>query len=383
MLLLVRSSDESLQLLVKEVKASLREIGSFMKHWKLTLLLTTVLLAQFRASGHCADQIVMQFHDKPSVDGNMVQLGDLVKVLSGKSESIQRLMTLPLSPAPLGDKPQTWQSSDVIQHLSLRGVHPASIRWFGATNTTLVRVVRPDKEALPMAPAFLQDRALKQAEDNVHRAITEYLSLKVGEAVDFRVEAQLPIQFVQTLQSRRNIVSIGGGREPWFGMQEFVLEVKQSRNTVQLSVKAQVKLPPMVVAAKRPLRREEIITADALTYSPLPPQLDVSESTSPGSNYFTSIDELVGKQLLRAVSTGLTIQSSYVGEPILVSRNALVEVESVAGGIVVSTQGKALGSGAQGELIQVELLANRQKLYATIVDGLTVRIAAQSNRVAK
>ena len=55
----------------------------------------------------------------------------------------------------------------------------------------------------------------------------------------------------------------------------------------------------------------------------------------------------------------------------------------MAGAIVVKTQGKALGSGAKGELVPIQLLSNKQKLYATVVDGLTVRIAAQSNRVAR
>jgi flagella basal body P-ring formation protein FlgA len=100
-------------------------------------------------------------------------------------------------------------------------------------------------------------------------------------------------------------------------------------------------------------------------------------SARSGNNYFTSIEQVVGKQLRRSLATGLPIDDQMIGEPIVISRAQLITVESVSGGITVSSPGKALSAGAAGELIQVEL-PGRVKVFGTIVDSNIVRIAARA-----
>ena len=225
------------------------------------------------------------------------------------------------------------------------------------------------------SPAFIQERAVKQAEMLLSQAIVEHITLKSGVRTDWRIELSVPAQHVQALQSRNSVVAIGGGNAPWEGVQEFVFEIKDRGALIQVPIDATLKLPPMVVSTTRPMRKDEVITAEALTYSPLP-----KRSTASSAEYFTDIAELVGKQLRRSVSTGLAIETTFVGQPLVISRGELIEVESIAGSVVVRTSGRAAESGAIGELIGVELLPSRKRILATVSGPLKVRIAAVSAR---
>lgn len=340
--------------------------------------LVAVGLAWFAASASAAEQVVIRFRERPQTQGNVVRLEELVEFVSGQGESLEKLKKMPLGPAPRPNAPQTWQHTDVLQHLQLRGVHPSSIRWSGPTTASLHRVDQLAAETDNMMPAFLQERTIRQASQLVAQAISEYISYKTGERVDWQIKVFVPDRYIARLQTKRNIVSIGGGREPWEGEQEFVLQIREGTGMSSLKVRAEVALPPMVVTASRPLRRDEVLTEKALSYAPLP-----KRSQNSDKQYFTDIDDLVGKQVRRAISTGLPIEADYVGEPILIARNSLVRVESVAGSIVVSSQARSLGSGAKGDLIEIELLSTRDRLYATVIDALTVRIAAQASRTIR
>jgi flagella basal body P-ring formation protein FlgA len=66
-----------------------------------------------------------------------------------------------------------------------------------------------------------------------------------------------------------------------------------------------------------------------------------------------------------------------VGAPIVIQRSDLVEVESVAGAVVVRTSAKSLGAGAVGDVVDIEL-PNRKRVMATILGPGQVRLAAVS-----
>lgn len=322
------------------------------------------------------EKIALRFVEQPNVAGNIVYLGDLVEIASGQSSAISKLMKIPLGPSPAENSVQKWDSEQVLRQLELRGIHLESLRWSGNTSAELRRSdTRQQLSQQSMAPAFLQERTVTQAEDLVSLAIAEYVTFRSGENVDWNIQVQIPVQYVPKLQSRRNIVSIGGGQEPWEGEQEFVIQVRDGKINTNVKVKASLAMPPMVVSAARPLRRDEVLTVEALKLAPVP-----KNRFQQDTNYFSSFDQLIGKQMRRAVSTGLPIPSEFVGDPILISRNSLVQLESVAGSIVVSTQARSMGSGAAGDLIEVETISTRQRLHATVVNAQTVRIAAQPTR---
>ncbi len=325
-----------------------------------------------------AEQVVLRFVETPRTSEYVVRLGDLVEVLAGKTASVERMLELPLGPSPREGAQQTWHCDDVLQHLELRGIHPSNIRWSGVTQIELQRITsHPEVDSASMEPAFVQARTIQLAENLVAQAIAEYLNLKTGERTDWRIAPQIPAKLADVIRIRRNIVSIGGGNAPWLGQQQFVLQLKDGEQIVNVAVPAQVTLPPMVVVAKRPLRREEILTAEILDYAPMSKRDGEDQG-----QYYTDIDELIGKQLKRSVSTALPISREYVGSPIVIQRNEMIEVESASGAIIVRTMARSLASGAVGDLIDVELIPSKHRMLAAVVGPLKVRVAAVSSRGA-
>lgn len=345
--------------------------------WRVVGLTAVVCFAlQSFHVAHAAEQVVLRFVESPRTTENVVRLGDLVEILAGKSASLEQAMQLPLGPSPQEDNFQTWHSRDVLQHLELRGLQPSSLRWSGITQVELQRIsAGPNPVHASLEPAFVQSRTIQLAEQLVTRAITEYLELKTGERTDWRITARVPAKLADVIRIRRNIVGIGGGQEPWLGEQEFVLQVKDRDRVVNVPIQAHIDLPPMVVVASRPLRRDEIISADLLELAPLQ-----QRSGEDPAKYFSDMEKLIGKQLKRSISTGLPIASEHVGAPTVIGRNEMVEVESVSGGVSVRTMARSLGSGAVGDLIDIETVSTKHRMLATIVGPMKVRVAAVSAR---
>ena len=344
-----------------------------------------------------AETITLRLREQPVVEGQVVRIGDLIEVVTGRCQQTDDLMSLPIAPSPREGSPQTWTRSDLMQHLELRGLHTNSLRWMGSERTQLRRgklVESPQSvqsssphstvptRGLPVpgrgqSPAFIQERAVKQAEMLLGQAITEYITLKTGDRTAWRITLSVPPQYASLMQVKTNIVSIGGGLEPWEGRQEFVFEVKDRGALIKVPIQAKLELPQMIVVSKRAMRRDEVITADSLTYAPLP-----TKSTASSENYFTDIDQLVGQQLRRSLTTGQPLETQFVGDPTVVTRGEMVEVESVSGGVVVRTSGRATSSGAVGDMIDIELLPTRTRVLASVVEPLKVRVAAVAARTS-
>jgi flagella basal body P-ring formation protein FlgA len=328
------------------------------------------------SSAGAAEQVVLGFVDSPRTSAHVVLLRDVVQIYAGQQTDTDSMLNLPLGPAPRDDQFQTWHADDVLHHLELRGFHRDRFRWSGATQTKLQKIAAPtDSAAGSIEPAFVQGRTLELANNLVAQAISEYLNLKTGELTDWKVRVSVPPKLADAIRIRRNIVGIGGGTAPWLGDQQFILQLKERDQLIHVPIAAQIELPPMVLVANRPLRREEILTEGALEFAPVP-----QRSSSDTSKYYTDPKQLVGMQLKRSVSTGLPISSDVVGLPTIIARNEMIEVESVSGGVSVRTMARSMGSGAVGELIDIEVIPTKQRMLATVVGPLKVRVAAVSAR---
>jgi flagella basal body P-ring formation protein FlgA len=237
------------------------------------------------------------------------------------------------------------------------------------TQLTGVKAMSPELQE-SIVPAFVDDRLIVAAKNNVAAAIKEYLNLKTRSQVDWRIAPEVSPQHAKMLQSRRAIQSIGGGAEPWTGEQEFTLQVKINNQVSKVVVLAQVNTPPMIVVAKGPLRRDHVLTAKDLEYAALPKNAEEAK-------HFTDIKDLVGKQLRRSLSTHQPVVEDLLGEPVVIERNQLIEVEAVSGQVVVKTSGKSLTGGSVGDLMEIEM-QDRKKLKAVVVGTGRARIAAVS-----
>lgn len=76
--------------------------------------------------------------------------------------------------------------------------------------------------------------------------------------------------------------------------------------------------------------------------------------------------EALGLEARVAIYAGKPLRLSDLGSPALVDRNQVVTLIYLAGGLAISTEGRAMGRGAEGEMIRVINLASRTTVSGRI-----------------
>jgi flagella basal body P-ring formation protein FlgA len=180
----------------------------------------------------------------------------------------------------------------------------------------------------------------------------------------------------QTLSLRNNIIGVSGGQAPWTGNQQFEILFTSNGEKQTALVDAVISLPPSVWAAIGPLPKGRIVSQDDLKEIVLTPSVKI-----PLGDCFVDSEQVIGQELRKAISTGQPILRRDVGPPRVVLQNETIDIQVVAGAIVAQTTGKALESGGQDDVIQVEVYGNKKKLVARVIGPGQVEAIAASNSI--
>ena len=97
-----------------------------------------LIRGSFRLRKFRSRRYLRALRERPLVEGNVVRVGDLLEIVSGRDQQTDELLKLPLAPAPREGVEQTWTWADLIQHLELRGSHSSNLRWQGGSKCTYV-----------------------------------------------------------------------------------------------------------------------------------------------------------------------------------------------------------------------------------------------------
>jgi flagella basal body P-ring formation protein FlgA len=116
---------------------------------------------------------------------------------------------------------------------------------------------------------------------------------------------------------------------------------------------AQIKVLAEVVVARRYLARGAVIDTDDLELR----ALDLGAITS---GYFIDPTAVEGLAVKRPLAPGAVVAPAQVARVMSVRRGDQVQILLRAGGLEVSSTGKALGDGAVGDRIQVRNLKSRK-----------------------
>lgn len=109
----------------------------------------------------------------------------------------------------------------------------------------------------------------------------------------------------------------------------------------------------------RTIRAKQIITAEDLAYK----SVDIAGA-------FSDPADLIGQEARVSLYAGRPIRPGDVGPPAIVERNDLVMLNFRRGGLLISTEGRSLGRGSEGEIIRAMNLASRATISGRIgADG--------------
>ena len=109
------------------------------------------------------------------------------------------------------------------------------------------------------------------------------------------------------------------------------------------------------VVATRTIRAKSVITAQDLT---------TVSAALPGA--LTNPSEALGLEARVAIYAGKPVRAGDLGPPALVDRNQLVSLVFLSGGLAISAEGRSLGRGSEGDLVQVMNLASRNTVTGRV-----------------
>ena len=135
------------------------------------------------------------------------------------------------------------------------------------------------------------------------------------------------------------------------------------------SAHAQVATAPAaapVPVLARAIAKGELLAADDFTIEPR------SAAQARGG---IPAREAMGKEAARNLPVGTVLRATDVIVPRLVRRGEPVTINVRSGGLTIATAGRALGSGANGDLVRVVSLSTNRTLDGVVEGPSAVRVA--------
>lgn len=123
------------------------------------------------------------------------------------------------------------------------------------------------------------------------------------------------------------------------------------------------------VVARQSLKRGDIVTASDLEL--------VTGRPSGFSDYFNSVDALIGRRLKRQLAIGKMMRASYLEADWMVREGQPVTMESQIGQVQVISEGRALENAQWGEVARFLNVVSGRQVFATVVSEKKVIIGAK------
>lgn len=298
-----------------------------------------------------------RLRDEVRTSKNLVLLGDIADIYAANPDEANKLAAVEMTPTPVPGGKTTLKIHDVQDLLSFRGIDPTQHRFSGAARVTILRTGdAPAKAGARRAVRVNVKYAQRAAAD----AIVRYLRENVADE-GWQVTVDLNEEQAQAIMATSDSPSASGGEKPWIGAQQFDLVVGTTDRSgdVRLTVNAQVALPPSVAVAIHAVPKGAVIRSSDIELQRVQPGKTVG-------NAFTTFEEVVGKEAVKAIAPGQTLDANYVRPQVLVHGGEVITVYGRNAGIVVRMPARARDSGAQGELVTVESLLDRKAFLARV-----------------
>ena len=122
-----------------------------------------------------------------------------------------------------------------------------------------------------------------------------------------------------------------------------------------------------VAVLTRPVTRGELLTADDLA---------VEDRNAAQARGTLGVRDIAGREANRNLPAGAVLRANDVIARRLVRRGEPVTINVRAGGLVISSAGRALASGGEGDLVRVVSNATNRTLDGVVEAAGAVRVSA-------
>ena len=328
------------------------------------------------------------FQTKASVivSSPVVRLGDVITPVDTGLAAWQRLSQSPIGLVPVGGQAMTIDRDRLTTIILGAEATPHSIEWLGPKNIQVHYQAKPatsigsaEKLSNPIrktayqtpsipgkatiAQLDLKEEPIKLTASEL-RQVLHWINLSIKRFqpdIDqiYRVEVPVDQESLPTLRRIVRVNELSPVNEIAEGDCKFRIEARNLKGPISTEITISLTAHPMAVVPSRTLGRGDILRRSDLELKPIPLEKLPSDSV-------TEIASLVGMEARASLRSGQPISQSNVGSQILIHRGDLIEIRVLGGGVSVSTNAKAVGNGAKGELIELETTNPRKRLVARV-----------------
>lgn len=325
-----------------------------------------------------------------TVSSPIIRLEDVVKPLGAATASWPRLGRSPIGMFPVSTNRVTIDRERLDRVIRKAEATPRVIDWVGPAQIE----VQYDPRALerrsnenhqasiatvahvdynPPRAAMEQPSSLSAIES---QRIVQWILMaikrehpEIVDRYDVRVDQQQAS--LGLLKSTGGITSLAPIEPIVGGQNAFRVAARSSDGAVEATVQIELTPLPQALVPRTTIGRGTRITERDLMLKPV---ADLSHA----DHYVTDTRRLVGMEARTTLRSGQPISLRDVGAPIVVHRGDLVEIRVLSGGVKVTTSAKALESGAESSLIEIETMRPRKRLVARVVQSGLVEIVTRA-----
>ncbi len=308
-------------------------IVNFKKPDLKKLLMAVAMTAFIVNSAHAAEPV-----SEVALAADVVTVGD---VFSGVTHDAAYV----LSPAPAYGKTLTLSAND------LKRISDAfNLGWVPTSNLTQVTVRRSSRDIGPDKISAALQQALAQKLDG-HKFEMQLSQRNLTLHVPEQMAADLDVSELRYDLARG----------------DFSATVSAGNNSVQETVTGRLIPVTSVPVLKAQLQKGALITAEDLDY------VDIRNSDM-SANVIVSAKQLVGMTPRRGLAALKPISSSDISSPVVVKKGETIMMVLQNSEMTLTTQGKALESGAVGETVRIVNPSSGQSVEGVVTGVKTVSI---------
>ena len=206
-------------------------------------------------------------------------------------------------------------------------------------------------------------------EENLREAYIQYLCRRLGKERTDVIVSKFKVSGNKAVASGKISIQLFQKRsEKLEGYVKLVAAVSVNgavRNKVKLS--GWVDVFDSIVCSARNLKRKEIISADDIYLA----RRNVSHVSA---NYLTDIGKVAGLMAKHSIKADQSIKERMLEKSPVVDKGDLVTILAESSGLMITVPGQVLMKGFAGELVMVQNLMSKRKIYAKIIDPSTVMV---------
>ncbi len=303
---------------------------------KLSLFLGAALLVSFAAAAY-ASSPVATLKPQASINSDIVKLGDLI-------DNAGPAAAIPVFHAPEFGTTGTIQSHRIIEAARSNGILLVDTR--GLNEVIVSRAGRT------------------VTVNEIERAVAEAVVKQTGRgsAKDFTPN------FGNTM--RPFLIEASSSEAPRVSQFSYDARTQRFSGVVEIADSAMLRKFPVGVSGTIVETAEIVTLARAVERGETIRESDVVLERRPRTeatgDVIAALDNAVGQAAKRALRAGQPVRAGDLMKPDLVTRNETVTIVFETGGVTLTMRGKAMASGAQGEMISVLNPQSKRVLQGTV-----------------